>query len=159
MTVLARHDQDYGERIAALEASRERGLWVEFTPNVHQGSYLAKAANTFAYYHYSQGVMRVEIFAQLNAAGTANNVIRVSGWPVAYNIASSGERFPVGVFQLYDANTNLSYDGHAVTYYDDLAGFSFTATVGRLLYGQTNSGAAVTLAADDEIAISASWRV
>ena len=133
--------------------------WIEFTPNVYQGAYLAKTASTFAYYKYTPGEMRVEIFCKLNAAGTANSPIRISGWPAAYHAASRAQRFPLGEFLLHDASANLSYDGQAVTYFDDIAGFSYSATAGRLLHGQTGSGAAVTLAVNDEIAISAAWRV
>lgn len=147
----------------AVERILGMNRWTEFTPNIMQGGgYLAKDAATFAYYYALGGIMHVEIFIRLDAAGTANNPIRVNGWPTQFNIASRAVRFPTnGQFLVFDASDGAGgkdYVGAPVTYYDDLAGFSWTGTSGRLLYGQTNSGAAITLAIDDEVAISASWR-
>ena len=160
--VMVRHDADSRARIARLEASRERGLWVAFTPTVIQGGAAETLdAASWGYYHYSQGVMRVEVFAKLDTAGTANNPILITGWPTAYNVAGGtgrAWRMAIGVFRLLDKSADDTFTGIATAYLDSIAGESDNLG-GQVAFGQTGSLAAITLAIDDEITLSASWRV
>ena len=157
--VTARHEQNVRERMSALEASRERGLWTAFTPVVVQGG-AAETLDTasFAYYHYSQGVMRIEVYIKLDSAGVANTRIDITGWPVAYNVAGRAQRLVLGSFRVHDFSADDAFIGAAVCYGDAIAGESDNLG-GQVCFGQTGSAFALALAVDDEISVSASWRV
>ena len=161
MGLMARHDQDYGERIARLEASRERGAWVAFTPTLKQGTTtFVLAAASYGWYHYAAGVLEIDAYCKVSSGtGQAGQAVHLGGWPTDYLVAGrSGRRAAGGSFRAQRSGARAAV-GHPVTFFDDLAGEGDTsAKAGDECYGETNSGWAYQAAANDEFSVYAIFR-
>jgi hypothetical protein len=136
------------------DKSQGRLDWTTFTPVVTQSATITHSVNV-AKYSVNNKTMSIDVNLSLTSAGTAGNIIEITGWPSYLNSTwISGSVVGSGFF--YDTSASLYYACVAVVGTSGSRIWLLYTNAGSNFFGITP---AITAANGDGIAARVSWEI